>query len=170
MPCSLARGARTGHWRVASATSTSSATTGPSPCGAWTHGPSPRLTRSDSAGPSAHPDRRHTRTVGTPGPSARPPRRHTRTEAYARVLALLALLALDERPHLLTAWSRPVPHGPQGYPPVVHTAAGLIAAKSTTSPPTTPSPGRRAHAFGLDRALLRAARDVIHDQCRPGPW
>ncbi|THC45948.1 hypothetical protein [Streptomyces sp. A1499] len=89
--------------------------------------------------------------------------------AYARILVLLALPALDEHPHLLTAWSRPVRTARRATRRW-STRRRASSPRSTTSPPTTPSPRRRAHAFGHDQALLRAARDVIDDQCRPGPW
>ncbi|MEV0120455.1 GAF and ANTAR domain-containing protein [Streptomyces sp. NPDC050703] len=89
------------------------------------------------------------------------PEQKSRNEAYARILALLAV---DEHPHLLTAWSRPTARGPQGYPPVVHTAAGVIAAKYDLTPDDALA-RLRAHAFGHDQTLLRTAQDVIDDQC-----
>ncbi|CAM5390157.1 ANTAR domain-containing protein OS=Streptomyces alboniger OX=132473 GN=CP975_27935 PE=4 SV=1 [Streptomyces alboniger] len=82
-----------------------------------------------------------------------------RTEAYSRILALLAL---DEHPHLLTARTRPTARGPQGYPPVVHMAAGVLAAKYGLTPDDALA-RLRAHAFGHDQTLLRTAQIVIDE-------
>ncbi|MFI0240485.1 GAF and ANTAR domain-containing protein [Streptomyces sp. NPDC016845] len=80
--------------------------------------------------------------------------------AYAR---LLALLALDEHPRLLTSHSRPTSVGPQGYPPVVHMAAGVVAARYDLSPDDALA-RLRAHAFSHDQTLSRTAQDVIESR------
>lgn len=87
------------------------------------------------------------------------PTQKDRIQVYARILALLALV---EHPRLLNAPSRPTSLGPQGYPPVVHMAAGVIAAKYDLTPADALA-RLRAHAFGHNRTLLRTAQDVIAD-------
>ncbi|WP_447040536.1 GAF and ANTAR domain-containing protein [Streptomyces sp. DSM 118878] len=83
----------------------------------------------------------------------------TRAAAYARILALLAL---DEHPHVLIARSQPTTSGPQGYPPVVHMAAGVVAAKYGLTPDDALA-RLRAHAFANDQTLQRTAQTVIDD-------
>ncbi|MEU2562480.1 GAF and ANTAR domain-containing protein [Streptomyces longispororuber] len=85
-----------------------------------------------------------------------------RADAYA---GILALLALDEYPHLPVP-GRSAPHGspgrpgPQGYPPTVHLAAGVLAEKYGLSPEDALA-RLRAHSFRHDRPLLRTARHVL---------
>ncbi|QES45079.1 hypothetical protein DEJ49_32445 [Streptomyces venezuelae] len=88
------------------------------------------------------------------------PMQKVRIQAYARILALLAL---DEHPHLLTVRPRPGSLGQRGYPPVVHMAAGFVAAKYGLSPDDALA-RLRAHAFSHDQTLLRTAQKAIDDQ------
>ncbi|MEV5597510.1 GAF and ANTAR domain-containing protein [Streptomyces sp. NPDC052496] len=83
---------------------------------------------------------------------------HTdRAAAYARILALLAL---DEHPHLIAPHARPVQRGPQGYPPIVHMAAGILAAKDDLTPDDALA-RLRAHSFRHNQPLLRTAAHVL---------
>ncbi|MFF1379751.1 GAF and ANTAR domain-containing protein [Streptomyces sp. NPDC058308] len=77
--------------------------------------------------------------------------------AYARVLALLAL---DEHPHLLTAQHRPSRPGPQGYPPSVHMAAGVLAERYQLAPDDALA-RMRASAFRHDQPLHQIADHVM---------
>ncbi|MGW0535233.1 GAF and ANTAR domain-containing protein [Streptomyces sp. NPDC003032] len=77
--------------------------------------------------------------------------------AYARILALLAL---DEHPHLLTAEHRPPRPGPQGYPPSVHMAAGILA-ETYQLPPDDALARMRAHAFRHNQPLHQTADHVL---------
>ncbi|MEU6001617.1 GAF and ANTAR domain-containing protein [Streptomyces sp. NPDC047197] len=86
------------------------------------------------------------------------PAQRERASAYARILALLAL---EEHPHLLTSHSRPVQRGPQGYPPTVHMAAGVLAAKDGLTPEDALA-RLRAHAFSHNQPLLHTAEQVIN--------
>ncbi|MET9546568.1 ANTAR domain-containing protein [Streptomyces sp. NPDC006627] len=81
----------------------------------------------------------------------------SRGSAYARILALLAL---DEHPHLLTAGHRPARPGPQGYPPSVHMAAGVLA-EMYRLPPDDALARMRAHAFRHDQSLHQTADHVL---------
>ncbi|MFI7320249.1 GAF and ANTAR domain-containing protein [Streptomyces venezuelae] len=85
------------------------------------------------------------------------PEHRERAVAYARILALLAL---DEHPHLIAAHARPVQRGPQGYPPTVHLAAGILAAKDNLSPDDALA-RLRAHSFSHNQPLLRTAEHVL---------
>ncbi|WP_051819391.1 GAF and ANTAR domain-containing protein [Streptomyces sp. NRRL S-920] len=76
---------------------------------------------------------------------------------YARILALLAI---DEHPHLATAEYRPVRPGPQGYPPSVHMAAGVLA-EAYQLPPDDALARMRAHAFRHDQPLHQTAEHVL---------
>ncbi|MEU7159661.1 GAF and ANTAR domain-containing protein [Streptomyces chrestomyceticus] len=80
-----------------------------------------------------------------------------RAAAYARILALLAL---DEHPHLIAAHARPAHRGPQGYPPTVHMAAGILAAKNNLTPDDALA-RLRAHSFRHNQPLLRTAEHVL---------
>ncbi|MFH8410161.1 GAF and ANTAR domain-containing protein [Streptomyces sp. NPDC018019] len=85
------------------------------------------------------------------------PRHKARARAYARILALLTL---DEHPHLLTAEPRRSRTGPQGYPANVHVAAGILAEKHRLS--TDDALARlRAHAFRHNQPLQQAADHVL---------
>ncbi|MEV6756628.1 GAF and ANTAR domain-containing protein [Streptomyces sp. NPDC051214] len=86
------------------------------------------------------------------------PEQKERTAAYARILALLAL---DEHPHLLTEQSGPAQRGPRGYPPTVHMAAGVLAAKHGLTPDDALA-RLRAHSFSHDQPLLHTAEHVIN--------
>ncbi|MFH8289126.1 GAF and ANTAR domain-containing protein [Streptomyces sp. NPDC018059] len=84
--------------------------------------------------------------------------RHKRlARAYARILALLAL---DEHPRLLTAEHRPALPGPQGYPPSVHLAAGVLAEIYRLAPDDALA-RMRAHAFHHDQPLHQTADHVL---------
>ncbi|MEV7190529.1 ANTAR domain-containing protein [Streptomyces sp. NPDC093510] len=83
-----------------------------------------------------------------------------RAYSYARILALLAL---DEHPHLLTTRTRLPQPGPQGYPPTVHMAAGVLAAKYDLSPDDALA-RLRAHSFRHNQPLLRTAEHVLDHQ------
>ncbi len=112
-------------------------------------------------GPSAHPPRRHAWTVGTPGLSAHPDRglrARPRPPRAGRAPASA---------HRLVA-SRPA--RPVGLPAGGPHGGGPHRREEYDLTPDDALARLRAHAFGHDRALLRAARDVIDDQCRPGPW
>ncbi|MFH9426337.1 GAF and ANTAR domain-containing protein [Streptomyces sp. NPDC017529] len=85
------------------------------------------------------------------------PEQKTRAAAYARILALLAL---DEHPHLLNAQPRPAQRGPQGYPPTVHMAAGVLAAKYDLTPDDALA-RLRAHSFRHNQPLLHTAQHVL---------
>ncbi|GHE52383.1 hypothetical protein GCM10018785_22440 [Streptomyces longispororuber] len=85
----------------------------------------------------------------------------TRATAYARILAVLAL---EEHPHLLTALpTRPARRGPQGYPPTVHMAAGVLAAAYDITPDDALA-RLRAHSFRHNQPLLRTAEHVLDHQ------
>ncbi|MFI6092549.1 GAF and ANTAR domain-containing protein [Streptomyces sp. NPDC051218] len=86
------------------------------------------------------------------------PAQKERASAYARILALLAL---EEHPHLLAGRSRPTQRGPQGYPPTVHMAAGVLAAKDGLTLADA-LVRLRAHAFSHNQPLLRTAEQVIN--------
>ncbi|MGW7514590.1 GAF and ANTAR domain-containing protein [Streptomyces sp. NPDC054796] len=88
-----------------------------------------------------------------------PAQKH-RADAYARILALLSLA---EHPHLLTHQPRPVRRGPQGYPPAVHMAAGVLAEKYGLTPDDALA-RLRAHAFRHDQPLLHTAQHVLDNQ------
>ncbi|MFI2242139.1 GAF and ANTAR domain-containing protein [Streptomyces chrestomyceticus] len=88
------------------------------------------------------------------------PAQKERADAYARILALLAL---DAHPHLLTPPPRPIQRGPQGYPPTVHMAAGVLAAKFGLSPDDALA-RLRAHAFRHNQPLLHTAEYVLDHQ------
>ncbi|MEU4794980.1 hypothetical protein [Streptomyces sp. NPDC023327] len=81
----------------------------------------------------------------------------SRARSYARILALLAL---DEHPHLLTAEHRPTRPGPQGYPPSVHMAAGALA-EMFRLPPDDALARMRAHAFRHGQPLHQTADHVL---------
>ncbi|MFF9898221.1 ANTAR domain-containing protein [Streptomyces longispororuber] len=84
-----------------------------------------------------------------------------RATAYARILAMLAL---EEHPHLLAAPpARSVRPGPQGYPPAVHMAAGVLAAAYDISPDDALA-RLRAHSFRHNQPLLRTAEHVLDHQ------
>ncbi|MGW0903195.1 GAF and ANTAR domain-containing protein [Streptomyces sp. NPDC002853] len=83
-----------------------------------------------------------------------------RAIAYTRILTLLAL---DEHPHLLTTRSRPAQRGPQGYPPSVHMAAGVLAAKYGLTPDDALA-RIRAHSFRHNQPLLSTAAHVLDHQ------
>ncbi|MEU8954177.1 ANTAR domain-containing protein [Streptomyces sp. NPDC048518] len=84
-------------------------------------------------------------------------RHKARGRAYARILALLAL---DEHPHLLTAGQRPTRPGPQGYPPSVHMAAGVLAEAYRLAPDDALA-RMRAHAFRHEQPLHQTAEHVL---------
>ncbi|GGX84135.1 GAF and ANTAR domain-containing protein [Streptomyces minutiscleroticus] len=90
-----------------------------------------------------------------PGPFTA--RQKDRALAYARVLALLAL---DEHPHLLTDEPGPPRPGPQGYPPSVHVAAGILAEKHRLTPDDALA-RLRAHAFHHNQPLLQTVARVL---------
>ncbi|MGW7090130.1 GAF and ANTAR domain-containing protein [Streptomyces sp. NPDC054871] len=85
------------------------------------------------------------------------PAQRERASAYARILGLLAL---EEHPHLLTNQARPTQRGPQGYPPTVHMAAGVLAAKHGLTPDDALA-RLRAHAFSHSQPLLHTAEQVL---------
>ncbi|MFC8131307.1 ANTAR domain-containing protein [Streptomyces sp. NPDC057302] len=85
------------------------------------------------------------------------PVQRQRACAYAPILALLAL---QEHPHLLTNGPAPTQRGPQGYPPTVHMAAGVIAAKDGLTPDDALAL-LRAHAFRHNQPLLHTAEQVL---------
>ncbi|MFG2647832.1 GAF and ANTAR domain-containing protein [Streptomyces sp. NPDC048436] len=87
-------------------------------------------------------------------------RQKSLAHAYARIIALLAL---DEHPHLLTAEHRPVRPGPQGYPPSVHLAAGILAEKYQL-PPDDALARIRAHAFRHDQPLHQIVDHILTHQ------
>jgi hypothetical protein len=80
--------------------------------------------------------------------------------AYARIIALLAL---DEHPHLLTTEHRPARPGPQGYPPSAHLAAGILAEKYQL-PPDDALARIRAHAFRHNQPLHQIVDHVLTHQ------
>ncbi|MET9494734.1 GAF domain-containing protein [Streptomyces sp. NPDC006552] len=84
-------------------------------------------------------------------------RQRSVAHAYARILALLAL---DEHPHPLTARHRPTRPGPQGYPPSVHLAAGILAEKYHL-PPDDALARMRARAFRRAQPLRQIAEYVL---------
>ncbi|MFK4065444.1 GAF and ANTAR domain-containing protein [Streptomyces sp. NPDC029674] len=88
------------------------------------------------------------------------PAQQERAEAYARVLAVLALY---EHPHLLTTRTRLARPGPQGFPPTVHMAAGVLAAKYGLSADDALA-RLRAHSFRHNQPLLRTAEHVLDHQ------
>ncbi|MEV0255358.1 GAF and ANTAR domain-containing protein [Streptomyces sp. NPDC050732] len=88
------------------------------------------------------------------------PAQQERAEAYAGILAVLALY---EHPHLLTTRTQLTRSGPQGYPPTVHMAAGVLAAKYGLSPDDALA-RLRAHSFRNDQPLLRTAEHVLDHQ------
>ncbi|MFH9423274.1 GAF and ANTAR domain-containing protein [Streptomyces sp. NPDC017529] len=90
-------------------------------------------------------------------PTAFTPTQQDRAGAYARILALLAL---DEHPHLLTGPTRPAQRGPQGYPPTVHMAAGVLAAKYGLTPDDALA-RLRARSFRTSQPLLNTAQHVL---------
>ncbi|MEU7191509.1 GAF and ANTAR domain-containing protein [Streptomyces sp. NPDC045470] len=94
----------------------------------------------------------------TPAPFT--PQHQARAGAYARIIALLAL---DEHPHLLTPRNRPPRPGPQGYPPTVHIAAGILAAKYGLTPDDALA-RLRAHSFRHNQPLLHTAQYVLAHQ------
>ncbi|MEU7230322.1 GAF and ANTAR domain-containing protein [Streptomyces chrestomyceticus] len=94
----------------------------------------------------------------TPAPFT--PEQQARAGAYARIIALLAL---DEHPHLLTTPNRPPQRGPQGYPPTVHIAAGILAAKYGLTPDDALA-RLRAHSFRRSQPLLHTAQHVLDHQ------
>ncbi|MEF3118166.1 GAF and ANTAR domain-containing protein [Streptomyces chrestomyceticus] len=102
------------------------------------------------------------------GPVPFTPHQKDRAGAYARILALLAL---NEHPHLLTTPPRPAQRGPQGYPPTVHTAAGVLAAKYDLTPDDALT-RLRAHSFRHSQPLLHTAQYVLNhhrlDDSPPG--
>jgi hypothetical protein len=78
---------------------------------------------------------------------------------------ILAVLVLDTHPHLtpLGRPARPVRRGPQGYPPTVHLAAGVLAEKHSLT--TDDALARlRAHSFRHNEPLLRAAQQVLDNK------
>ncbi|MEU4199171.1 GAF domain-containing protein [Streptomyces sp. NPDC026294] len=85
-----------------------------------------------------------------------------RLEAYARILALLAL---DAHPALI-GWEQAAPEpGPAGYPPVVHQAAGAAAEASNVT--VSEALARmRAHAFSHQRLLKDIAHDILTGRLR----
>ncbi|MFI9231674.1 GAF and ANTAR domain-containing protein [Streptomyces rimosus] len=85
------------------------------------------------------------------------PEQKDRAGAYAHIIALLAL---DEHPHLLTARPRPTQRGPQGYPPTVHMAAGVLAEKYGLTPDDALA-RLRAHSFRHNQPLLQTAQHVL---------
>ncbi|AYG79130.1 hypothetical protein DWB77_01240 [Streptomyces hundungensis] len=86
----------------------------------------------------------------------------SRIEAYARVLALLAL---DAHPALI-GWEQAAPEaGPAGYPPIVHQAAG-VASEASKVPVADALARMRAHAFSHRRLLEDVARDILAGQLR----
>ncbi|MEU7162111.1 GAF and ANTAR domain-containing protein [Streptomyces chrestomyceticus] len=94
----------------------------------------------------------------TPTPFAQ--EQQAQADAYARIIALLAL---DEHPHLLTARNRPTQPGPQGYPPSVHIAAGILAAKYGLTPDDALA-RLRAHSFRHSQPLLHTTQHVLNHQ------
>ncbi|MFH8487733.1 ANTAR domain-containing protein [Streptomyces longisporoflavus] len=84
-------------------------------------------------------------------------RHKSRAKAYARILALLAF---DEHPHLLTAEHRTTQPGPQGFPPSVHLAAGVLA-ETEQLPPDDALARMRAHAFRHGRSLHQTADHIL---------
>ncbi|MFD4481297.1 GAF domain-containing protein [Streptomyces sp. NPDC058471] len=85
-----------------------------------------------------------------------------RLEAYARILALLAL---DAHP-VLIGWEQAAPEaGPVGYPPAVHQAAGA-AAEASNVPVAEALARMRAHAFSHQQLLEDVARDILTGQLR----
>ncbi|MGW7271938.1 ANTAR domain-containing protein [Streptomyces sp. NPDC054864] len=84
-------------------------------------------------------------------------RQKSRAGSYARILALLAL---DEHSHLLTAEHRPTRPGPQGYPPSVHMAAGVLAEMEQL-PPDDALARMRAHAFRRGQPLHQVVDHVL---------
>ena len=80
-----------------------------------------------------------------------------RARAFARVLTLLAL---DQHPHLLTTETHPTRPGPQGYPPVVHQAAGILAAQNGLAVDDALA-RLRAHSYSHNQPLLVTAQHVI---------
>jgi hypothetical protein len=87
-------------------------------------------------------------------------RHKERARGYARILALLAL---DAHPGLITAEHRPPRPGPQGYPPSVHLAAGVLAERYQL-PPDDALARMRAHAFRHGQPLLQTADHVLAHQ------
>ncbi|WP_050502479.1 GAF and ANTAR domain-containing protein [Streptomyces monomycini] len=88
------------------------------------------------------------------------PAQKDRAAAYARILALLAL---DEHPHLVVHQPQaphPARRGPQGYPPTVHIAAGILAEKHQLTPDDALA-RLRAHAFRHSQTLLHTAQHVL---------
>ncbi|MEU3459547.1 GAF and ANTAR domain-containing protein [Streptomyces sp. NPDC006733] len=88
------------------------------------------------------------------------PAQRDRAGAYARILALLAL---DEHPRLLTTRLQPTERGPQGYPPSVYQAAGVLAARWGLAPDDALA-RIRAHSFRHNQPLLRTAEHVLDHQ------
>ncbi|MFF3275853.1 GAF and ANTAR domain-containing protein [Streptomyces chrestomyceticus] len=85
------------------------------------------------------------------------PSQKDRAAAYAHILALLAL---DAHPHLLADQPRPARRGPQGYPPTVHIAAGILAEKHGLTPDDALA-RLRAHSFRHSQPLLHTAQHVL---------
>ncbi|GAA0496969.1 GAF and ANTAR domain-containing protein [Streptomyces sp. NPDC046215] len=85
-----------------------------------------------------------------------------RLDAYARVLALLAL---DAHPALI-GWEQAAPEpGPQGYPPLVHQAAGAAAVRSGVGVDEALA-RMRAHAFSHHLLLLDVAHHILDGRLR----
>ncbi|MEU9555553.1 GAF and ANTAR domain-containing protein [Streptomyces fumanus] len=90
-----------------------------------------------------------------PGQLTEPERERAR--GYARILTLLAL---DSRPGLLALRQQPLRPGPQGFPPHVHAAAGVLAERYAL-PPDDALARMRAHAFRHGQPLSRTAEHVL---------
>ncbi|PWI16906.1 hypothetical protein DI272_24120 [Streptomyces sp. Act143] len=84
-------------------------------------------------------------------------RERNRARAYARILAVLAL---DEHPHLATSAPRSPRPGPQGYPPSIHMAAGVLAEVDNLVPEDALA-RLRAHAFAHNVPLVQTADHVL---------
>ncbi|WP_320780180.1 GAF domain-containing protein [Streptomyces sp. CRN 30] len=88
----------------------------------------------------------------------------TRVRGWARIVAMLAL---DAHPGMVTDEYRRVRPGPQGYPPRVHAAAGVLAEADGLTPFDALA-RMRAHAFSHDRSLLETADRVISERSLDG--
>ncbi|MFJ9038535.1 GAF and ANTAR domain-containing protein [Streptomyces sp. NPDC102406] len=99
-------------------------------------------------------------------PDALTDEQRARSRAWARILTLMAI---DEHPQILHVEAGAARPGPQGYPPAVHQAAGILAVKDGSTPDEA-LVRLRAHAYAHAIPLGEAAQQVIEGRHEPeGP-